>query len=161
VPSATQSTARPATTRPATAKPTASKPKRPKTDPAGQAKARDQQKRESKGFIDTIMQGPRLSTTPPEAADWVRASRPAPGAQRAVAAPQPGRAVLTPDEIRAKEAQLEALRNRHDRLAGRKPPQGKFGSAAGKPPEQQAERYQPNCVMTCSPSIGVSRAQRR
>jgi hypothetical protein len=115
-----------------------------------------------KGFIETIMQGPRFTTTPPEAADWVRASRPA--ANTAAAPPRrpgPGRAVLTPDQIRAQEAQLDSLRARHDRAAGRRGPSGKLGSAAGKPQPSDAEKHKPGCVLTCSTAISVPSAQRR
>lgn len=125
-------------------------------------KAQPHAKAQPKGFIETIMQGPRLTTTPPEAADWVRASRPDPNAPRdAARSPGPGRPILTPEEIRAREAQLDQARARHDRIAGRKPPTGKFGSAAGKPETAGAEPYKPGCVMTCSTPISVPRTQRR
>lgn len=115
-----------------------------------------------KGFVETIMEGPRLTTTPPEAADWVRATRQDPNAPRQDARrPGPGRPLLTYDQIRAHEAQLDRLRARHDRIAGRKPPAGKFGSAAGKPVEPTEEKYKPGCVLTCSNPIVVPRTQRR
>lgn len=119
-------------------------------------------KAKSKGFIETIMEGPRLTTTPPEAADWVRATRRDPNAPRPIARPPgPGRPLLKPDQIRAHEAQLDRLRARHDRIAGRKPPTGKFGSAAGKPEAPPVEKYKPGCVLTCSNPIAVPRTQRR
>ncbi|MDP2358002.1 MAG: hypothetical protein Q8M31_18325 [Beijerinckiaceae bacterium] len=115
-----------------------------------------------KGFLETIMEGPRLTTTPPEAADWVRASRATQKPQpRAVRAPTRERAVLTGDQIRANEAQLDALRTRHDRIAGRKSPAGKPGSAAGKPETPAVEQYKPGCALNCSTPISVSRSQRR
>lgn len=120
-------------------------------------------KREPKGFIETIMQGPRLTTTPPEAADWVRKSRGAQTAGRApqAAAPAPARRLLTPDEIRAREAALDSARVRHDRIAGRKSQTGKVGSAAGKPQAASAEKPKVGCVMTCATPIGVPQTQRR
>ncbi len=115
-----------------------------------------------KGFIDTLMEGPRITTTPPPAADWVRATRPDPNAPRAAARPAaPGRAVLSDAQIRANEAQLENLRARHDKVAGRKPPTGKFGSAAGKPQAPEVEKYKPGCALTCSTPISVPRTNRR
>lgn len=137
--------------------------KPPKRTAAEKAKKTQPHARtQPKGFVETIMQGPRLTTTPPEAADWVRASRPDPNAAREAArAPGPGRPVLTDEQIRAREAQLDQARARHDRIAGRKPPTGKFGSAAGKPETAGAEAYKPGCVMTCSTPISVPRTQRR
>lgn len=112
-----------------------------------------------RGFIETITAGPRLTTTPPEAADWVRASRATQAAPRGSRGPE--RAVLTADQIRANEAQMDALRARHDRAAGRKPLPGKPGSAAGKPEAAEAEKYEPGCALTCATSISVSRSQRK
>lgn len=129
------------------------------------AQAQPQQaapKRQPKGFIDTILEGPRLTTTPPEAADWVRQTRPDPNAARGPATTSsPARPLLSAEEIRAREAALDRARARHDRLAGRKPPSGKFGSAAGKPVEKGDLRPKSGCVLTCGDSIGVPQTQRR
>lgn len=115
-----------------------------------------------KGFVETIMAGPRLTTTTPEAADWVRASRPAQNAQPAAArAPAQQRAVLTGDQIRANESKLDALRTRHDRIAGRRSPTGKPGSAAGKPEAPEVEKYKPGCALNCSTPISVPPSRRR
>jgi hypothetical protein len=115
-----------------------------------------------KGFMETLMEGPRITTTPPPAADWVRAARPDPNAPRPTARTAgPGRPVLTDAQIRANEAQLENLRARHDRVAGRKPPTGKFGSAAGKPQAPEVEKHKPGCALTCSTPISVPRTNRR
>lgn len=131
--------------------------------PPAQPTVEPHAKREPKGFIETIMQGPRLTTTPPEAADWVRQSRGAPTAARApqAAAPAPARRLLTADEIRAREAALDSARARHDRIAGRKAQTGKVGSAAGKPQVATAEKRKAGCVMTCATPIGVPQTQRR
>ncbi|MBX9761241.1 MAG: hypothetical protein K2Y29_20860 [Beijerinckiaceae bacterium] len=139
--------------------------------PAAKAKPDSHAKREPKGFIETITQGPRLTTTPPEPADWVRQSRGAQtgapaGLQTAVrgnapAAAAPARRLLTADEIRAKEAALDSARVRHDKVAGRKNQTGKLGSAAGKPEVATAEKPKPGCVLTCATPIGVPRTQRR
>ncbi|MFN3890685.1 MAG: hypothetical protein ACK4MV_09835 [Beijerinckiaceae bacterium] len=124
-------------------------------------RAQAQPKAAPKGFIETIMEGPRFTTTPPEAADWVRATRPDPNARTVRTAPAPGRAVMTADQIRAQEAQLDRLRASHDKVAGRKAPTGRFGSAAGKPESPTAEKYKPGCTLTCSNPISVPRTQRK
>ncbi len=118
-------------------------------------------KREPKGFVETIMEGPRLTTTPPEAADWVRQTRRDPNAARPAGPTGPSRPLLTPDEIRAREAALDSARARHDKIAGRKPPTGKLGSAAGKPEPAEPEKAKPGCVLTCATPIGVPQTQRR
>lgn len=114
-------------------------------------------KRQPLGFVDTLLQGPKLTTTPPEAPDWVRKSRPAAGAPAPTprASGAPARPTLTPDEIRRREAALDAARLRHDRAAGRKsrpaqaaPTQANAGATAAA---------KPGCVMTCAEPIGVRR----
>jgi len=119
--------------------------------------AQNPPKRQPQGFMETLMQGPRLTTTPPEAADWVRASRPPEGTRSGARPPQqPQRPLLSADEIRKREAALDAARARHDRLAGRRSPQGPFGSAA-RDPEPKTGDTQPACVLTCPNPIGVPR----
>jgi hypothetical protein len=46
-------------------------------------------------------------------------------------------------------------------VAGRKPPTGKFGSAAGKPQAPEVEKHKPGCALTCSTPISVPRTNRR
>lgn len=148
--------------KPASASRTATKKQRKSVGKADTKSRPATAKPAQKGFIETIMDGPRLTTTPPEAADWVRASRSTQNAQpRAARAPAQERAVLTGDQIRANEAQLDSARTRHDRIAGRKSPAGKPGSAAGKPESPEAEKYKPGCALNCSTPISVSRSQRR
>ena len=115
------------------------------------------QKRQPQGFIDTLLQGPRLTTTTPEPADWVRRTRPPEGAPPppAAAPAAPARPRLTPDEVRRREAAREAARIRHDRLAGRKTQGGRTAPAPAS--EQKAETAKPGCVMTCAEPIGVPR----
>jgi hypothetical protein len=115
-------------------------------------------RRAQPGFIDTILQGPKLRADPVEPADWVKARRPnelqepvrvQPGAE-------PARKLLTPDEIRQREAQLDAARSRHDQLSGRKPTRGKFASAAGEPTEKK-KKAEVRCTLTCNASSGVQK----
>lgn len=133
----------------------------PASKPAADAARPATPKREPKGFVETIMEGPRLTTTPPEAADWVRQTRRDPNAARPAPPTGPSRPLLTPDEIRAREAALDNARARHDKIAGRKPPTGKLGSAAGKPEPAEPEKPKPGCVLTCATPIGVPQTQRR
>jgi hypothetical protein len=160
--SANQQGARTVATKPALASRAATKKPR-KSAGKSEAKTRPATAKPApKGFVETIMAGPRLTTTPPEAADWVRSSRPAPNSQSPAArAPAQQRAVLTGDQIRANEAQLDSLRSRHDRIAGRKPQRGTPGSAAGKPEAPEAESYKPGCALNCSTAISVPQSQRR
>lgn len=116
------------------------------------------QKRQPKGFMDTLLQGPRLTTTTPEPADWVRSSRPpggAPAPQPSAAPAGPARPRLSAEEVRRREAALEAARIKHDRVAGRKTQGGRAAPAPA--PEQKAVAAKPGCVMTCAEPIGVQR----
>lgn len=90
-----------------------------------------------------------LRSSPIEAPDFVRNSRPAEmdfvpvHSQR----PEPAGKALTPAQIRAQEAQLDALRRDHDQLAGRKAVAGTYKPLAAepKPKPKAAER----CVGYC------------
>lgn len=111
----------------------------------------------AQGLFETLSQGPRLRTDPGEPADWVRASRPAviPDAAGArLDDRQPRRALLSPDEVRRKERELDALRLRHDRISGRKPATGKFKSAAAEPIVKTPKK-QVRCALTCAKTIGT------
>jgi hypothetical protein len=63
-------------------------------------------------------------TTVPPAADFVRTSRPPnselnyipTGSER----PQPARPIMNPDQVKAMELELDALRGKHDKASGRK-----------------------------------------
>ncbi|MDB5651585.1 MAG: hypothetical protein JWL62_3105 [Hyphomicrobiales bacterium] len=95
----------------------------------------------------------KLRTVPPPAPDFVVRTRPPEtslnyiptGAPR----PMPAGKPLTPDEIRAKEAELDGLRSRQDRIAGRRSAPRAERSAAdgGKPPKKAAAPLR--CVLTC------------
>jgi hypothetical protein len=106
----------------------------------------------------TILRGPRFTTTPMEPQDWVKQSRPADNQAYIPvgrAADQPQRKVMTPDEVRAKEAELDGVRAKHDRLAHRKPLTGQIGSATA-PPLPKKEAKKPNCVLTCDTGLGTT-----
>ena len=118
-------------------------------------------KREPKGFVETIMEGPRLTTTPPEAADWVRQTRRDPNAARPAGPAGPPGPCSLPMKSAPARRRSTAARARHDKIAGRKPPTGKLGSAAGKPEPAEPEKAKPGCVLTCATPIGVPQTQRR
>ena len=133
---------------------TAKTKRRPGTPQLGAPAANP--KRQPQGFIDSLLQGPRLTTTTPEPADWVRRSRPPEGArasQPAAAPMAPARPTLSAEELRRREAALDAARARHDRLAGRKTQGGRV--TAPPKAEQKAETSPAGCVMTCAAPIGV------
>jgi len=113
---------------------------------------------QSENPFATILRGPRFTTTPMEPQDWVKRSRPADNqAYIPVGRPpdQPRRRVMTPDEVRAKEAELDAVRARHDRLAHRKSFKGQIGSATA-PPLLKKEVKKPTCVLTCDTGLGTT-----
>lgn len=94
----------------------------------------------------------KLHTEAPDPAPFVKASRPAVEPAYLPFAPAnkaPAGKVLTPDEIRAEEADLQSLRLKHDRSARRKPAPLMQSSAA---PVPQAPKHSDNfhCVMTCT-----------
>lgn len=109
--------------------------------------------------LTTIFRGPRFSTTTAEPPDWVKATRqkeytdfvPTHGAR-----PEPSRPAMTPERIKKMEAELDALRARHDALGGRRPVKTAQGSVAGdgrarKGAKKKAARP---CVLTCASAIG-------
>lgn len=110
------------------------------------------------GFMDTILQGPKLRTDPGEPADWVNARRPSELQEPVRVQPgaEPGRKLLTPDEIRQREAQLDAVRVRNEQLGGRKPVRGNFASAAGTLQEKK-KKVEVRCTITCDASSGVQK----
>ena len=106
------------------------------------------------GLLDTILQGPNLRTTAPEPKDWVKASRPAEAREPRRVQPdaEPRRAMLTPEQIRAREAELDNLRARHDRLGERQPARGPFASAAPPAAAAAAGQKGPGCAIACAPA---------
>lgn len=123
--------------------------------------AQEQGRRAPLGLIDTILQGPKLRTDPGEPADWVKARRPSELQELVRVQPgaEPARKLLTPDEIRQREAQLDAVRIRNEQLGGRQPVRGNFASAAGTPQEKK-KKVEVHCVITCDASSGVKQKKR-
>ena len=110
------------------------------------------------GFVDTILQGPKLRTDPGETEDWVKSRRPNELQEPVRVQPraEPARKLLTPDEIRQREAQLDAVRIRNEQLGGRQPVRGNFASAAGTPQEKK-KKVEVRCSIACDASSGLQK----
>ncbi|MBN9081639.1 MAG: hypothetical protein J0I16_09070 [Rhizobiales bacterium] len=119
-----------------------------------QAPARQQK---NNSFFDTLMEGPRLTTTPLEAPEWMQRRRTGREQEFVPVGPppnQPQRTVLTEDQIKAKEAELDAVARRHDQIAGRKGYKGKIGTASAPPIKRVKPKPMP-CVLTCETGLGT------
>ena len=85
--------------------------------------------------LEAISQGLKLRADPVESKDFVRESRPTDlqyipaGTPR----PQPPTKVMSADQVKAKQAELEAMLVRHDRATGRKPTPARATTGAAKP----------------------------
>lgn len=109
--------------------------------------------------LTTIFRGPRFSTTTVEPPDWVKATRqkeytdfvPTHGNR-----PEPSRPVMTPDRVKKMEAELDALRARHDAIGGRRPVKTAQGSVAGDGRARKGKKKKTArpCVLTCASAIG-------
>lgn len=109
--------------------------------------------------LTTIFRGPRFSTTAAEPPDWVKATRqkeytdfvPTHGPR-----PEPSRPAMTPERIKKMEAELDALRARHDALGGRRPVKTAQGSVAGDGRARKGKKQKTArpCVLTCASAIG-------
>jgi hypothetical protein len=114
------------------------------------------ERKPASSLLGAIVQGPKLRTTAPEPKDWVKASRPAEAREPRRVQPEaePRRPILSPEQIRAREAELDNVRARHDRLAERKPARGPFASAA-PPAPPAAQKTSVGCAIACPPALGV------
>ena len=100
--------------------------------------------------MDVISHGIKLKFDPVEPADLVRKSRPSELNYVPVGAPRPEPAgkLLTLDELRAREAELDSVRSQHDRLAHRPAPRVAFNPVAQEPRKKQP-KAPVNCTITC------------
>ena len=114
---------------------------------------------QSENPLTTILRGPRFTTTLIEPKEWVKRSRPE-GEQAYIPVGRNAdisrRRIMTPDEVRAKEAELNAVQAKHDRLGHRKPMRGAIGSAAA-PPIRKKEAKKETCILTCDTGLGTTR----
>ena len=89
------------------------------------------------GPFQVISKGLKLRADPVVPKDFVRDSRPADdqlnyiptGSQR----PQPPSQPMNADQVKAKQAELEAMLVRHDKVSGRKPAAARATTGATKP----------------------------
>ena len=106
-----------------------------------------------------IGQAFKFRTTPPEAKDFVRASRKPGGAVDYVplAAPvdKPAKPAMTRGEILAREAELNGIQSRHNAAAGRRPSGAAYKSVAGDAPTV-SEAAKPQCLITCQIDTSVA-----
>lgn len=95
----------------------------------------------------------RLTATPPEPKDFVRQTRGPAQSQHYVPIDsprvEPRKPLMSPDEIRRTEADLDSIRNRHDAVSGRKPLAGPFKSTANVAAPQAAGNVGTGCAITC------------
>ena len=98
----------------------------------------------------------KLRADPVEPADFVKRSRPPEDQLQylPVATPknEPARRVLTFDELKAAEADLDALRARQDRIGARPAPKEKLRSIAFAPKPKAPKKTVP-CLITCKVEI--------
>jgi hypothetical protein len=85
--------------------------------------------------------------------DFVVKSRPPPDSLHYIpvggARPEPAAPVLSVDQIKAEESELDSLRERHDRLARRKSePVPHVSVADGRKPPR-TKPIKPKCILTC------------
>ncbi len=94
----------------------------------------------------------KFTTTPPESKDFVKASRQPVGSLNYVPLtaprPEPSKPALGADRIRAEEAELDAIRARHDVAAKRRGLSGPLKSVAGED-IKVVVRKPVNCLITC------------
>ena len=108
--------------------------------------------------LEVISKGVKLRSDPVESADFVKASRPAELNYIPVgsARPEPASRVLNLDELRAKQAELEALQSRHDKIAGRKQAKVAYNPIAQEP-KKKAPKPVVTCTITCQVRLTTSR----
>ena len=98
-----------------------------------------------------LLKALNLSTDVTEPKDFVKQSRQPEKPSEYISTQTPDRPrptrVKTEDEIRATEAQLDAARIRHDRIAGRKPPKDVGRSAAGPEKKKKKKIAAPTVIM--------------
>lgn len=94
----------------------------------------------------------KLRADPVEPADFVKKSRPSDDSLQYIplgaAKPEPATRIMTFDEIKAKEAELDGVRARHDRIGARAAPKGPVKSVAYAPKVLPVKKPKP-CLITC------------
>ena len=120
---------------------------------AGSAAAQSEKAPDSDGPVSAVLEGLKLKAEVGQMPDFVVKSRPPPDSLHYLPIggprPEPASRQLTVDEIKAEESELDTLRQRHDRIAGRKSDPVPHASVADgrKPPPVKPAR--PKCILTC------------
>jgi hypothetical protein len=120
---------------------------------AGSAAAQGNTAPGSDDPLSTVLKGVKLKTDVGTMPDFVVKSRPPADSLHYIpigsARPEPATPPLTVEEIKAEEAKLDALRLRHDRIAGRKGapvPHTSVADGRKLPPKKPPP---PKCILTC------------
>ena len=94
----------------------------------------------------------KLRADPVEPAEFVRRTRPPEDSLQYIplgaAKAEPGSRLMTFDEIKAKEAELDGVRARHDRIGARPAPKGPIKSVAYEPKSPPVKKPK-SCLITC------------
>jgi hypothetical protein len=101
------------------------------------------------------------STTVPEPPDWIRKTRPPEAVlynrDNAVAPAEPQGEPMSAERLRKLEAEMNALRRRHERATGLRPaPAGRTAAAA---PRKKKQNSGQTCVLTCNIGLGRTRGK--
>ena len=95
----------------------------------------------------------KLRADPVEPADFVKRTRPPEDRLDYVPVggprPEPASKIMSFEELKAREAELDAIRARHDGIGGRKRPAGPVKSVAYEPKKPSPRKRQP-CLITCT-----------
>jgi hypothetical protein len=120
---------------------------------AGSAAAQDNKAPGSDDPLSRFLKGVKLKTDVGDMPDFVVESRPPADTLHYIpiggARPEPATPTMSVEKIKAEESELDALRLRHDRIAGRKSDPVPHTSVADgrKPPPPKPKP--PKCILTC------------
>jgi hypothetical protein len=103
--------------------------------------------------VDSLSKALKLKPDEPTPKDFVRQSRPPAETLRYVPIntprADPPKSVMSPDEVRKMEADLDRVRTRHDAISGRKPLAGPFRSTANDAKPRTPPVVGAGCAITC------------
>jgi hypothetical protein len=120
---------------------------------SGSAVAQADEAPNSEGTVSKVLQGLKVKTEVGQMPDFVVKSRPPPDSLHYIPVggprPEPAAPQMTVDEIKAEEAELDALKQQHDHIGARKSDATHHASVADgrKPPKSKPAR--PKCILTC------------
>ena len=119
----------------------------------GLAAAQDDKAPDSDGLVSKTLQKLKLKADPGTMPDFVVKSRPPADSLHYLPVgrprPEPATGPLTVDQIKAEEAELDGLRERHDRVAKRKSAPATHASVADGRKLPPTKPKKPKCILTC------------